>query len=218
MTRSELDRRLEALRSDISGFAKAIDSLLDRVLSAIASGDPYDARIAQSQERTINAFSENIEEYTIDILTQQQPVLATDLRFVVGALIVTQRLQRLGNNVLGTARLAIDLAALEGKETAPEALLSIGNDARSMLTDAVAAFINDDTALSAQIVQRDESLDQRYRTLREDLLAALSANGLHDLPDENHQRRMTYWLWIAHKMERIADHAVVIAKRTQQIH
>jgi hypothetical protein len=35
--------------------------------------------------------------------------------------------------------------------------------------------------------------------------------------DENRHRRLTFWLWTAHKLERVADHSVVIAHRVQQM-
>src|SRR6185437_5653783 len=98
MGRPDLDRQITALRGSIEALAQFIDALLDRALSSVATGDAYDARIAKSREDEFDRMCEAIEEQAVSMLTLQQPVVAQDLRLVVAALVVAQRLQRVGHN------------------------------------------------------------------------------------------------------------------------
>ncbi len=205
------------LRDDVSRLAGLVDMMLERDLSAIASGDPYDARIAESRQEECDRASEAIEENTIALLTLQQPIFAADLRFLVAVLTVAQRLQRVAHGAEGVAGLAIDLSSLGAPLAPPDALLDLGRLARDRLRDAISAFSGRDGDLAARVVAGDSEIDARYRALRDDLLQRLGAAGGDAGADEFMARRLTFWLWIAHKLERVADHAVVIARRTQQM-
>jgi len=217
MSREDLDRQLTALRADISALETFVDDLLQRALSSVSEGDAYNARIALNREEEFDRTYSAIEERTIDLLTLQQPVLAADLRLLVGSLVVAQRLQRVGHGAFGVARLATDLAGFATKETTLPALFELGQEARQMLHDAVTAFVQNNVVMAQQVIASDQAADTHYRTLRDDLLQSLSQVGTQLDSDEFTHRRLTFWLWIGHKLERVADHAVVIARRVQQL-
>lgn len=214
MGREDLERRLTRLRDSMTATATLVDELLDRAIASVQSGDAYDARIALSREDEMDRACGDLEEQTIDLLTLQQPVLASDLRLVVATLVVAQRLQRVGHGALGIARLAEDLANLGTHQAPPAELLTLSQDGRTLLHDAVQSLITLDRAAAAQVVSRDTQVDATYRTLREDLLLRLSAAGASE---DDYHRRLTFWLWIAHKLERVADHGVIIAKRVEHL-
>lgn len=217
MSREDLDRQLTALRTDVTSLGKVVDDVLDRALTSVTTGENYDAHMAQSREEELDRTYEAIEEQTIVMLTLQQPIFAGDLRLLVAALIVAQRQQRAGHSALGVARIALDLAQLHTHLPPPAALLILGQEARGMLRDAVAAFVGSDTALAAQVAAHDSTVDAVYRGLRDHILQELSASQHHATSDANTHRRLTFWLWTAHKLERVADHSVVIARRVQQM-
>lgn len=217
MSRPEFERQLTLLSTETSAMATHVDDLIERALSSTTTNDPFDARIALNQERHINQAAEALEERVMSLLALQQPVLATDLRMIVGSLVVGQRLHRAGHGAMGIARLAIDLSGLHGTEAPPAALLTLGQEAREMLHDAVTAFTQRNHAAALAVAARDDTVDAGYRALRDEILAALSGSGFQEVPDENYHRRLTFWLWIAHKIERVADHSVVIARRAAQL-
>jgi len=55
----------------------------------------------------------------------------------------------------------------------------------------------------------------RYHLVRHDLMTMLT--DIHAIPalqqDSLSMQRMTYWLWIAHNLERIGDHCTNICER-----
>ncbi|MBA3823418.1 MAG: hypothetical protein H0X24_05845 [Ktedonobacterales bacterium] len=214
MGREDLERRLTRLRESMTTTATLVDGLLDRAIASVQSGDAYDARMAISREDEMDRACGDLEEQTIDLLTLQQPVLANDLRMVVATLVVAQRLQRVGHGALGVARLAVDLADLGSHQPPPTELLTLAHDARALLHDAVQSLITLDRAAAAGVVSRDTQVDAAYRALREDLLQRL---GTAPTAQDDYHRRLTFWLWIAHKLERVADHGVIIAKRVEHL-
>jgi phosphate transport system protein len=214
MGREDLERRMTRLRESMTATATLVDDLLDRAIASVQSGDAYDARMAISREDEMDRACGDLEEQTIDLLTLQQPVLANDLRLVVATLVVAQRLQRVGHGALGVARLAVDLADLGSHQPPPPELLTLAHDGRLLLHDAVQALSTLDRATAAGVVARDTQVDAAYRTLREDLLQRL---GTSPTTQDDYHRRLTFWLWIAHKLERVADHGVIIAKRVEHL-
>lgn len=216
MSREELDRQMEGLREDIIILGKFSDELLDRVLSSLAGSDPYDALIAQKRDEEFERVAETIESKTLNVLTLQQPVLGKDLRVLIATMLVGQRLQRVGHGLFGTARLVIDLASEGGVTSpAPAALVDIGRSSRDILRSAVTIFVQQDAQAVNGLMQREDSIDQSYRSLREDFLKMLGVSRVSADPSE--ARKITYWLWIAHKFERVADHAAAITARVRNL-
>ncbi len=82
----------------------------------------------------------------------------------------------------------------------------IANVARSMIRQALEAFIKRDTALALTVCETDDEVDDLYRTIRAQIHEHMRAT-----PDDVVSAS---WLLLAlHHIERIADHAVNIAER-----
>jgi phosphate transport system protein len=94
-------------------------------------------------------------------------------------------------------------------------LLHLGHEARRVLQGTMAAFAKRDVDAARYIWQEDDVVDVRYHLVRHDLMALLS--GARAIPalqnDALILQRATYLLWIAHKLERVADHCTNICER-----
>ncbi|HLI08700.1 MAG TPA: PhoU domain-containing protein [Ktedonobacteraceae bacterium] len=94
-------------------------------------------------------------------------------------------------------------------------LLNLGREARRVLQGTMQAFAKRDVEAARYIWQEDDVVDVRYHLVRHDLMALLS--GAHAIPalqnDALILQRATYLLWIAHKLERVADHCTNICER-----
>lgn len=77
------------------------------------------------------------------------------------------------------------------------------------------AFADRDAHAARYIWQEDDVIDLRYHEVRHDLMAMLA--GARAIPalqeDSLILQRATYLLWIAHKLERVGDHASNICER-----
>ncbi len=77
------------------------------------------------------------------------------------------------------------------------------------------AFEMRDANAARYIWEEDDVVDVRYHLVRHDLMAMME--GAHAIPalqsDALVLQRATYLLWIAHKLERVADHCTNICER-----
>jgi phosphate transport system protein len=77
------------------------------------------------------------------------------------------------------------------------------------------AFEQRDAKAARYIWEEDDVVDVRYHLVRHDLMAMMA--GAHAIPalqnDAKVLQRVTYLLWIAHKLERVADHSTNICER-----
>ncbi len=94
-------------------------------------------------------------------------------------------------------------------------LLELGNEARNVLQGTMKAFENRDSKAARFIHEEDDVVDVRYHLVRHDLMAMMA--GARAIPalqsDSLILQRVTYLLWIAHKLERVADHCTNICER-----
>lgn len=108
------------------------------------------------------------------------------------------------------------LMASKAEEVAIADLLTLGKEARRILGATLQAFA-ERSALAARIIwQEDNAINEQYEHMREELIALLT--GVHTMPagadDERVPLRLTYLLWLADRLERIAGHCAAICERT----
>jgi phosphate transport system protein len=95
------------------------------------------------------------------------------------------------------------------------ALLDLGYEARRVLQGTMKAFADRDVNAARFLWEEDDVVDVRYHLVRHDLMALLA--GARAIPalqnDALILQRATYLLWIAHKLERVADHCTNVCER-----
>jgi phosphate transport system protein len=94
-------------------------------------------------------------------------------------------------------------------------IVDLGQEARRVLQGTMDAFKRNEAPAARIIWQEDDVVDVRYHMVRHDLMMMLTDT--HAIPalqrDKLIMQRMTYWLWIAHNLERIGDHCTNICER-----
>lgn len=94
-------------------------------------------------------------------------------------------------------------------------ILDLGREAQRVLQGTMRAVAANNAPAARNIWQDDDVVDVRYHMVRHDLMTMMT--GIHAIPalqqDERILQRMTYWLWIAHNLERVGDHCTNICER-----
>ncbi len=176
-------------------------------------------------------------------MTLQQPLGGADLRYLTGALSIAGDLERTGDGAAGIATIILRIMPLRSESASQvvvdsrygdgeasvtdgqghnvteasimRELLDLGQEARSVLQGTMDAFVRRDAAAARHIWQEDDVVDVRYHLVRHDLMAMLA--GAQAIPalqsDPRVLQRATYLLWIAHKLERVADHCTNVCER-----
>ena len=200
--RSHFDEQLALLNKELIEMGALGEEVIDLASRALAEGNkslavqiaPIDAQIDQ-KERTI-------ESMCLRLLLQQQPV-AKDLRQISAALKMITDMERIGDQAEDIAEIICFLKEEDRKEDIllPEmAKASIG-----MVTESVDAFVKRDIMLAEKVIKDDDIVDRYFDRVKEDLIRKIA----DDPKDGEYAIDL---LIIAKYYERIADHAVNIAK------
>ncbi len=240
MVRTLLDRELQELDEQIIQLGKLVDDALGKALEALETGDLAKSGLVIEADATIDSLRAAVEEHTIRLLTLQQPLGGRDLRFLTSALSIAGDLERTGDGAAGIAQIILRMTPLRsnGNSTSsikiPDAsvgevkdsieiteasilrgILDLGHEARKALQGTMEAFANRDVNAARYIWEEDDVVDVRYHLVRHDLMTLLA--GARAIPalqsDALILQRATYLLWIAHKLERVADHSGNICER-----
>ena len=96
-----------------------------------------------------------------------------------------------------------------------QGILDLGQEARRVLQGTMKAFADRDASAARSIWEEDDVVDVRYHEVRHDLMAMLAGGRAIPALQNDHYilQRATYFLWIAHKLERVGDHATNICER-----
>lgn len=243
MARSVLDKELQELDSQIVQLGTLVDEALSLALEALGSSelattgmvisDLATAGMVIEGDTIIDSLRVAIEEHAIRLLTLQQPLGGRDLRLLTSALSIAGDLERTGDGAAGIAQIILRMAPLrnnasQGDSSVAESdesqkteaailngMLELGREARRVLQGTMEAFANRDAKAARYIWEEDDVVDVRYHLVRHDLMAMLE--GARAIPalqnDGRILQRATYMLWIAHKLERIADHCTNVCER-----
>jgi phosphate transport system protein len=238
MTRALLDKELQELDAQIMRLGSLVDDALGQALEALETGDLAKAGMVIEGDTIIDSLRAAIEEHTIRLLTLQQPLGGRDLRLLTSELSIAGDLERTGDGAAGIAQIILRMAPLHGnnvpqieieikpaastgaegqitEESILSGMLELGREARRVLQGTMEAYANRDAKAARYIWEEDDVVDVRYHLVRHDLMAMLE--GARAIPalqiDPRILQRATYLLWIAHKLERIADHCTNICER-----
>ena len=233
MTRTVLDSELYALNAQIIQLGNLVDDALGKALEALETGDLAMSGLVIEADVVIDGLRAAIEEHTIRLLTLQQPLGGRDLRYLTSTLSIAGDLERTGDGAEGIAQIILRMTPLrmpnsadsvrgddEGSSALNEAsimrgMLELGQQARRVLQGTIKAFETLDAKSARFIWEEDDVVDVCYHLVRHDLMNLMAA--AHAIPvlknDSFALQRATYLLWIAHKLERVADHSGNICER-----
>ena len=194
--KEKMQQMLEGIKKDLIFMANEVENMLYKALKAVEKHDRELADEVIDMDMKIDQQEVVVEDNILALMALQQPV-AVDLRFIVGALKMNNDLERIGDhatNIAKTAILLVDESYIKPLVDIPK----MAKICRSMLHDAVNAFINQDVDLARDVCARDDEVDKLYYKIVEDVVVVLK--------DQNERIRQGYELIsVARDLERVAD-------------
>ncbi len=232
MTETSLNEELQALDAQIVQLGVISDDALEKALAALEMRDYAKASIVIAADHSIDSMRKAVEEHAIRLLAWQQPFSEQQLRYLMSALMIAGNLERIGDGAAGIAKMLLRMTFSDPKNTAfssnpldargyvseisiLRSILDLGKEARRVLQGTMKAFAERDVKTARYLWQEDDVVDVRYHLVRHDLMNMLAGTqALTALrSDSDILLRATYLLWIAHKLERVADHCTNICER-----
>lgn len=203
--RETLDRKINDHLEAITELGSLVEQAIRGSVEALQHRDIDKAKGIYDNDKTINKKRYELESKTLITVATQQP-MAIDLRMLASILDIAGELERIGDYGKGIARIAMRL----GDETPIRELVHIPKMADltvDMLHRAVLAFVESDEKTALSIPKEDDQIDILYNQVYQELLDLM-------INDRNNIDRATFFLWVAHNLERAADRVTNICERT----
>ncbi len=200
--RNRFDMEISRLHTAIIELGALCESAIANSTKALLEHRAENAENAVAAQEEIRNQQHHIEGMCYKLLLRQQPV-AKDLRQVSASLKIITDMERIGDQAADIAEIAslgnVD-SQLESAVTKKMAIETIG-----MVTDCIDAYVQSNVELAVQVVERDDVVDELFDQQKQYLSDCLlntphRAEGIIDL------------LMVSKHFERMADHAVNIAK------
>ena len=202
--RIRFDKQLDILHEEMLKMGQLCEEAITDCSEAILQGDIKIAATLSVLTGHITNQERLIENICIKMLMQQQPV-AGDLRTISAALKMVTDMQRIGDQSGGIAEI-IQVGNIK-PETNTEYLKPMTHQVVTMVKASVDAFVSKDLQLAREVIEMDDAVDMSFSENKLVLLSDLKA----DTPEYTDEAAVDL-LMIDKYLERIADHAVNIAK------
>jgi phosphate transport system protein len=199
--RQVFHHELEAIETKVTDLFGMVAEDVPRATDALLSGNSEEVQRLAERDRSIDDLYPRIEELADRELVLQQP-LGSDLRFLISVLRVVPELERSHDLVVNIARRASYILSEDLSPRCRGLVEQMGNLAADMWREAVDCWRQRDRSAAAALDDRDDEMDELFASLMAEL-----GSGRMTLPVT---MEMTL---VARFYERLADHAVNIARR-----
>lgn len=196
--------QLDSIVEDLVKMTREVQEAVVLATRALLTADAELAEQVISDDAVIDADRARIEEESFELLALQQPV-ATDLRMLVAALRMVADLERMGDLSVHVAKVArLRLPAPAVPEAIVPTVTRMASVAEQMVGAVAVIIAEQDVEGAIRLVERDEEMDQLRRSSFRMMLDDSWPYGVEAAVDI---------ALLGRYYERIADHAVSLARR-----
>ena len=209
-TAKAFDTDLKEISSKIKAMAQIVEQQIGSASDILASGDTVLARQVVAVDSQTDAFQREIEEKAVITIARRQPV-AVDLREVVGALRISNDLERIGDLAQNVAKRAMlsaeEFRAMNGVTLRLQHMCEL---VLEQLKTVIQSYANKDAELAIEVWRADQEIDALNNSLFRELLTYM-------LENPRNITFCTHMLFCAKNIERMGDHATNIAETVYYI-
>ena len=204
-TRVHYQEDLEKLEKQALDGLDLVVQTLDRTIEAAEHQDIELAELVIADDDRIDGRYLEVHQAILTLLATQAPV-ATDLRLISALLHVMKNMERMGDQCVNIAKV-IPIAGHDppADEEMVRDIVTMGKQARSLITQAKRAFADRDVDLARDLVRQDDVIDNLNREV---FNLALQVGDTKD----RREWAMTMML-VARALERVGDNAVDIGEQ-----
>jgi len=193
----------ESLQTNLIKMASLVDEQVERATKALETGNIELCKGIKAKDLEIDAYDNLIQTQCENILALFQPV-ATDLRFIISALMVNTQLERCGDIAVNISRRV--KKTVEFKQLIDESvIITMANNARTMLKEAIDSFIHNNTDIANNVLVSDEAVNKLNKEIFKFLIAKMQTDASLIEPS-------AHLIVMTRQIERLADHSTNIAE------
>ena len=208
-TARAFDADLQELVKKIAEMGHLDDQQIAGATEALTKRDTALARRIISADDRVDALQRDVEEKAITTIARRQP-MAVDLREIVGALRISNDLERVGDlaeNIAKRVMLLTDEFRIKEVMLQLQRMVDL---ARDQLTRVLQSYERRDIGEALDVWRKDLEIDALNTSLFRELLTYM-------MEDPRNITFCTHMLFCAKNIERIGDHATNIAETVYYI-
>jgi phosphate transport system protein len=196
-------RELDILQHDLLALASLVESSVHKATRALQTRDAALAREVIAGDGQIDREDNHINEECLKLLALYQPV-ASDLRRIVAAMMITTDLERMGDLAEDIAERALALPPHTALPI-PDKLQRMADLTTTMVRQALDSFVNLEQGQAERVMRMDDEVDRYNSEIIRELIGAMQS------APELVEPCLSLFSATRH-LERIADHATNIAE------
>ena len=196
--------QLSALKQRLLDMSEKAEALIDLAVESLRERDAGKAEAVLAADKELDDLEVEVEQRAISLLALQQP-MARDLRFIVGAIKISNDLERVGDHAVNIAQCTLRLLDVPVALAPGLEIDEMAKRARGMLGDAIDAFIRADGALGRAVCKRDDEVDALEESTFRVLLTHMMESAATISP-------ALQLLLVSRNLERVADLATNIGE------
>ena len=200
--RNRFDEQLFELNREIIEMGAMCEEAIASAAKALTDSDIELAAKVKKNSSVIDQMEREIETRCMKLLLHQQPV-AKDLRLISAALKMITDMERIGDQAEDIAEIVMSMENYSIEDI--EIIADMARATISMVTDSVDAFVKKDVELAADVIRRDDAVDNYFSEMKHGIIQLISENS------GNGEFALDL-LMISKYFERIGDHATNIAE------
>lgn len=205
MAAIKIEKDLSKIYKSLAKMTTYIDDSFSKMILAISRRDEELAQQVIDDDEKVNAMELKINHDCILFIARNQPV-ARDLRIVASIYKIITDLERIGDNTADICKYVGKLKFLPIGEI-DNKLVTLANDVRVMVTRAIRSFINTDIKEAYEVIDFDDTIDQKYSELKKEIVKVIENDEMRE-----HTNEYVILILIAKYLEKIADHAENISE------
>ncbi len=203
MTKRPFLTELDDLQQRLLAMGGLVEFAIHRSIRALIDRDSALSEQVWENERRINEMEIEIDEQATRLLALHQPV-ARDLRFLTATIKINSDLERMGDLAVNIVQRAVSLA----RQPHVKPLIDVPHMSRlveCMVRKSLDAFVRRDSEMAQSVLAADDEVDDLKSAVYKELISFMErdSSAVHPSVD---------LIFIAHNLERIADHATNIAE------
>ena len=208
-TTRALDADLQALATHIAEMGRLDEKQIADAVEALVKRDAALAKRVIAADDQIDALQREIEEKVVVTIARRQP-MAVDLREIVGALRISNDLERIGDlaeSIAGRVLLLTDELPINEATLQLQRMVQL---VLGQLTRVLQSYEHRDVAAALEVWRRDQEIDVLNNSLFRELL-----NAMREKP--GNIVFCTHMLFCTKNIERVGDHVTNIAETVYYI-
>jgi phosphate transport system protein len=203
------DADLQELTRKVAEMGGLAEKQVGDAVEALAKRDVALAQRVVALDATIDTLQRDIEERAVLTIARRQP-MAVDLREIVGALRVSNDLERIGDLAKNIAKRVVALDGEFRPYTVIRGVEHMTDLVLGQLKTVLDSYARHDVSMAIEVWRGDEEIDGVNNSLFRELLTYM-------MEDPRNITFCTHLLFCAKNIERMGDHATNIAETVHYI-